>query len=108
MSIAWIYLILAILLEVAGTTCMKFSDGFTKILPSVMMFILYGGSFVALTYAVKTIDISVAYAVWAAVGITLIAIIGILYFKEPVTALKVVSIGLIVIGVAGLYLSGTH
>ncbi|CEG11750.1 Multidrug efflux transporter [groundwater metagenome] len=108
MSVAWIYLILAILLEVAGTTCMKFSEGFTKILPSVMMFVFYAGSFVALTYAVKTIDIGLAYAVWAAVGITLIAIIGILYFKEPVTALKIVSIGLIIIGVVGLYLSGTQ
>uniref|UniRef100_A0A098EF16 Cation/cationic drug transporter n=1 Tax=groundwater metagenome TaxID=717931 RepID=A0A098EF16_9ZZZZ len=87
---------------------MKFSEGFTKILPSVMMFVFYAGSFVALTYAVKTIDIGLAYAVWAAVGITLIAIIGILYFKEPVTALKIVSIGLIIIGVVGLYLSGTQ
>ncbi|MDI6730297.1 MAG: multidrug efflux SMR transporter [Candidatus Altarchaeum sp.] len=102
------YLILAILSEVARTTSMKFSDGFTKILPSIMMFAFYRGSFVALTYVVKTIDIGLVYAVWTAVRITLIAIMRIFYFKEPVTVLKIVSIGLIIIGVAGLYLSGAH
>ena len=66
----------------------------------------YAASFVALTFALKKIDVSVAYAVWFGVGTALIAVIGILYFRETITALKFVSILLIVVGVVGLNLSG--
>ncbi|HEY49923.1 MAG TPA: multidrug efflux SMR transporter [Dehalococcoidia bacterium] len=102
----WFYLALAIMLEVCGTTCMKLSDGFSKLTPSVLMFVFYGLSFAAFVYALKRIDVSVAYAIWAGLGVMLIAIIGILYFKEPVSALKIVSIVLIIGGVAGLRYSG--
>ena len=98
----WGILALAILLEVAGTVSMKLSDGFTKIVPSVMIFIFYAASFVALTFAIKKIEISVAYAVWSGVGTALIAVIGILYFKEAATMLKFASIFLIIAGVIGL------
>jgi small multidrug resistance pump len=89
---SWIYLVLAILTEVTGTTNMKLSQGFTKLIPSVLIFVFYGISFVFLTFALKRIDISVAYTVWAGVGTALIATIGFAYFKEPVTALKAISI----------------
>lgn len=105
---SWIYLFLAIILEVLGTTSMKFSEGFTKIFPSVLMFVLYGLSFTALTFALKKIDVSVSYAIWSGLGTALIAVIGTLYFKEPVTILKIVSIMLIILGVIGLNIGMTH
>jgi small multidrug resistance pump len=95
-------------MEVIGTTNMKLSDGFTKTLPSILMFVFYGFSFAFLTLALKKIDLSLSYAIWSGVGTALIAAIGVLYFKEPVTAIKLVSIGLIVIGVVGLALVEQH
>jgi len=102
----WLYLIVAIIFEVAGTTAMKFSDGFTKTVPSIVMFVFYILSLVALTYALKKIDMSMAYAVWAGVGTALITIVGIVFFKEPSSMLKIVSIVFIIAGVVGLHLSG--
>lgn len=102
----WLYLIAAILLEVSGTTCMKLSEGFTRWTPAVWMFILYGLSFTSLAFALKRVDVSVAYAIWSGVGTALIATIGVLWFREPVTVLKVFSIGLVIAGVVGLNLSG--
>ncbi len=103
----WIYLFFAIVLEVAGTTSMKLSEGFSKLIPSAFIFIFYGAAFIPLTLALKKIDIGVAYAVWSGVGMALIAIIGILHFREPATALKLVSLGLVILGVVGLNLSET-
>ncbi|VAX16581.1 Uncharacterized membrane protein YvaE [hydrothermal vent metagenome] len=103
-----VYLVLAILLEVSGTTCMKLADGFTKILPSVLVFAFYGLSLAALTMALKKLDVSMAYATWSGLGAALIAMIGIYWFHEPVTALKVGSIALIVAGVVGLNMGGAH
>ncbi|MEK6302597.1 MAG: multidrug efflux SMR transporter [Acidobacteriota bacterium] len=105
----WLYLVLAILLEVCGTTCMKLSQGFTKTVPPVLLFVFYTLSFGMLTLALKKLDVSVAYAVWSGICTALIATIGVLWFKEPLTALKLISLGLIIIGVVGLNLSGgTH
>lgn len=104
----WLLLALAIILEVSGTTCMKLSDGFKEILPSILVFVFYGLSFTAFIYALKTLDLSISYAIWAGVGLALIAAIGILYFKEPVTVPKIVFMVLILIGVIGLSLSGGH
>jgi len=105
---SWVYLVCAIIMEVIGTTNMKLSDGFTKTLPSILMFVFYGFSFAFLTLALKKIDLSLSYAIWSGVGTALIATIGILYFKEPVTAIKIGSIALIVIGVVGLALVEQH
>jgi len=101
----WFYLLLAIIFEVAGTTSMKLSEGFTKIVPSIMMFIFYILSLVALTFALKKIEMSVAYAIWAGLGTALIATIGLFLFKEEISLLKVVSILFIIAGVVGLHLS---
>ena len=100
----WLYLILAIVLEVAGTTSMKLSEGFSRLLPSVMIFVFYALSFAGLTLALKRIDVSVAYAIWSGLGTALITVIGLAYFKEPATLIKILSIALIVLGVAGLNL----
>ena len=76
--------------------------GFSRPLPSVLLFVFYGMSFTLMTIAVKKIDMSVSYAIWSGVGTALIALIGIGWFKEPLTSLKIVSIVLIVAGVFGL------
>jgi len=101
----WIYLAIAIIFEVAGTTSMKLSDGFSKLAPSIAMSVFYIASITALTIALKKIDMSMAYAIWAGVGTALITIIGLFVFKEELSVLKVVSIFLIIIGVVGLHLS---
>jgi small multidrug resistance pump len=102
MSSSWIYLIAAILFEVSGTTCMKLSEGFTKLVPSVLIFVFYGLCFSCLTLALKRIEVSVAYSVWAGLGTVLIALIGIIWFRESATFIKLVSITLIVAGVIGI------
>jgi small multidrug resistance pump len=63
------YLILAILMEVTGTTCVKLSEGFTRLFPSVLIFVFYGSSLGFLGLALKVVDLGVAYAVWSGVGI---------------------------------------
>ncbi len=102
----WIFLILAILFEITGTTMLKLSDGFSKLAPSVAMVVFYALSFGTLSLTLKRIDVGVAYAVWSALGTALIAAIGVLWFNEPVTALKILSLFAIIGGVVGLYLSG--
>ncbi len=103
---SWLMLVAAIVLEVAGTTSMKLSDGFTRLLPSVLLAVFYLFSLAALALALKRIDVSIAYAIWAGVGTVLVAVVGILWFQEPVSFLKVGSILLIVAGVVGLHLGG--
>ena len=102
----WFYLTLAIVFEVAGTTCMKLSAGFTKLAPSVLMWAFYGICFGCLTLALKKVDVSMAYAIWSGVGTALIATIGILYFREPLSILKFVGLVAIIAGVIALNLSG--
>jgi len=103
---SWLMLVAAIVLEVAGTTSMKLSDGFTRLLPSVLLAVFYLFSLAALALALKRIDVSIAYAIWAGVGTVLVAVVGVLWFREPVSLLKVGSILLIVAGVVGLHLGG--
>jgi len=107
-KMSWIYLVAAVIAEVIGTAAMKLSQGFTKIVPSILMLALYGLSFAFLTLAVKKIDVSVGYAIWAGSATALIATVGVFYFKEPATAMKIVSITLIVLGVIGLTLADPH
>jgi len=102
----WFFLAGAIALEIAGTTSMKLSMGFTRPLASVALFVFYLGSIVLLTLALKRIDVSVAYAIWSGVGTAAIAVIGILFFREDASVLKVICLALIVTGVIGLNLVG--
>ncbi|MCY8030217.1 multidrug efflux SMR transporter [Bacillus inaquosorum] len=100
----WLFLCLAILFEVAGTVSMKLSTGFTKLTPSVLLIFFYGGSLFFLTLTLKSIDVSVAYAVWSGMGIVLITVVGFLFFQENVSVMKLISIGLIIAGVVSLNL----
>lgn len=104
----WVWLLLAISLEVAATVCLKLSDGFSKALPTAAMIVLYALSFLPMAVAMRRMDVAVAYAVWSAVGTAAVAIIGMFLFKESVSALKVASIVLIVVGVISLNLSETR
>ena len=104
-SQAWWLLSVAILFEICGTVCMRLSEGFTRATPSVLIFLFYALSFALNTYVIKVLGLSVVYAVWSGVGTAITAAIGILYFKEPATALKLASIGLVVIGVLGVHAS---
>ena len=102
--VAWIWMSLAIVLEVVGTVNLKLSDGMTKILPSACIFVCYGLSFFSLSKALQELNISVAYAVWAGLGTILIAVIGFFFFEESFDLFKVLFIALIILGVAGLNL----
>jgi small multidrug resistance pump len=102
--LGWPLLIAAILFEVGGTVSMKMANGFTKPLPSVLMFIFYGLCLGSLEFAVGEIDLNVLYAVWSGLGTAIIAAIGIYWFQEKITLLKLVSLGLIIAGVIGLNL----
>jgi len=102
---SWAFLVLAILLEVAGTISMKISKGLTQWLPSLLIFFFYSLSFGALALALKEINLSIAYTLWAGIGTVLICIVGVFWFTETMGSLKLVSIVLIIIGVVGLNLS---
>jgi small multidrug resistance pump len=104
----WLYLAVAIVLEVAGTTSMKLSDGFSKIIPSITMFVFYVGSFTFLTMALRKIELGTSYAIWSGLGTAAIAIIGIFFFAENASLMKMFSIALIIAGVVGLNLANSH
>lgn len=97
-----LYLVLAILLEVAGTTSMKLSEGFTKLTPSVLIFVFYIFSFIFLTLSLRRLELSLAYAIWAGLGTSLIALIGVFFFHEPMTMIKGMSLILVILGIVGL------
>lgn len=101
----WIYLILAILLEIFGTTMMKLSNGMTSLWPTIGMFTGYILCFASLSIALKTIEMSIAYAIWCALGIVLIAVIGMVFFQEHFSLAKLTGILLIVAGVITLKLN---
>jgi len=102
---SWIWLFVAILLEVAATVCMKLSNGFTRALPTASMALLYALSFVPMTVALRRLEVGIAYAVWSAVGTALITVIGMWLFREPMSAAKACALGLIVFGVIMLNLA---
>jgi small multidrug resistance pump len=95
---SWLYLFVAIGFEVAGTLSMKFSEGLTKLVPTVLIFVFYAIAFTLVTMAIKKIEISVAYSIWAGVGTALIALIGIFYFGESSSPMKILAIIMIITG----------
>jgi small multidrug resistance pump len=104
----WLILALAIAFEVAGTTSMKLTEGFTKPVFIIPLVLCYAASLGLLTLALRKIDIGTAYAIWSGLGTALIAVVGFVAFRDAVTVLKLVSLGLIIIGVAGLRLAGAN
>lgn len=106
--LAWIYLAAAIATEVVGTVFLRFTDGFTKPLPSVLVIATYALSLWLTALALRQLEISLAYAVWAGVGTAAVAVIGMAALGESVNALKLASIVLVIGGVVGLNLSGAN
>lgn len=103
---SWMWLYLAIVLEVAATVCMKLSDGCSRTIPSVFMVLLYGVSFFPTAMALRRLEVGMAYAVWSAVGTALVTLIGMVLFNEQMSLAKVAALGLIIFGVVMLNLSG--
>ena len=97
----------AIVAEVIGTTALKFSDGMTKLVPSLLVVMGYGLAFWLLSVTLKTLPIGFVYAVWTGIGVVAIAVIGALWFGESLNLGGVAGIGLIIAGVAVLQLSGS-
>jgi len=102
---SWGSLAIAIIFGVLGTISMKLSHGLRRPKPVIYLAIFYTISFVALTFAMKYIDLSVVYAVWSGVGTVLVAAIGIFYFNEKISLKKIVFLALIIVGVIGMHLS---
>ncbi len=101
---AYIYLAVAIVAEVIATSALKGSDGFTKLLPSVIVVIGYGLSFYLLTLVLRSIPIGVTYAVWSGVGIVLISVVGLFLYKETPDLAAIVGMAMIVSGVGVIHL----
>lgn len=99
---AWIILGLAGLCEVGFTTAMKYADGFTKLMPSLVFAVLYIASAILLAQAVKTLPLGTAYAVWTGIGAVGTAIIGIIIFGDPASLARLFYLSLIVVGIVGL------
>ena len=99
----WFVLALAILSEVVGTLALKMSNGFSILFPSIIVVVGYGTSLWFLALCLKSLDVGTAYAIWAGVGTALVSIAGVFLFKEPMTAVKVVSLTFIILGVVGLH-----
>lgn len=98
----------AILAEVLGTTCMKYSDGFSKLWPSLGTAAGYVVAFALLAQTLKTMSVGSAYAIWSGAGTAVIAAIGMIFIGEAVTAAKIIGIVLIICGVVVLNLGGAH
>ena len=108
--LAWVLLVAAIATEVVGTLALRGSDGFTQVVPSVITVVGYVASFVLLAIVLKTLPVGIVYAIWSAIGITLVAVLGKVIFDDPVPPLAVGGMALIVGGVILVSASGakTH
>ena len=107
---AWLLLVVAIATEVIGTLSLRASDGFTQLVPAAITVVMYLVSIVLLAVVLKTLPVGIVYAIWSAVGIALVAVLGRLIFGDPVPPLAAVGMVLIVGGVSLVGFSGakTH
>jgi quaternary ammonium compound-resistance protein SugE len=101
-AMAWLYLFLAGLFEVAWAIGLKYTEGFSRLFPSVLTVAAMGLSLALLGLALKTLPVGTAYAVWTGIGAVGTAALGIYLFSEPATVVRLACIGLIVAGIVGL------
>ncbi len=99
---AWIYLILAGILEIGFASMLKLTENFTKLVPTLIFVVFAIGSFYSLTKAVNVIPIGTAYAVWTGIGVVGTIIIGIVFYKEPASAIRLVFLTTLVVSIIGL------
>ncbi|GAA0993079.1 DMT family transporter [Nocardiopsis tropica] len=105
----WFWLVGAIAAEVTATTSLKLSEGFSRLIPSVVVVVGYVAAFAMLSQALaRGMDLGVAYGVWAAAGIALVAVIGALFLGESLTWIQVGGIALVIGGVMALEMGGAH
>jgi small multidrug resistance pump len=105
----WIWLIGAILSEVFATISLRLSEGFSRLIPSVFVVVGYGVAFFALSQAlVRGLPVGVAYGTWAALGVTLVAIIGAVFLGESLTAVQIGGLVMVIGGVLALELGAAH
>lgn len=104
----YVLLAAAIAAEVAGTTAMKFSEGFTRLWPSLITVVGYVVAFALLAQTLKTMSVGTAYAIWAGIGTAAVAAIGMLFLNESVSLAKLAGITLVIAGVVVLNLGGAH
>jgi small multidrug resistance pump len=108
---AFTYLLLfgAIIAEVMSTSLLKSTEGFTRLWPTVICLVGYGASFALLAWSIQRgMQTDVAYALWSAIGTAAIVLIAVLFLGSPISVAKVVGVGLIIVGVVTLNLSGAH
>ena len=104
MKMGYLYLGTAVAAEVIATSALKASDGFTRLLPSLVVVVGYGIAFYFLSLVLKTVPVGVAYAIWSGAGIVLIGLIGWLALKQPLDLPAMLGMGLIIAGVAVIQL----
>lgn len=104
----YLFLAGAIAAEVAGTTAMKYSEGFSRVGPSVLTALGYLISFALLAQTLKTLNVGTAYAIWSGIGTAAIATIGVAFMGEGMNLVKAAGIALIILGVVVLNLGGAH
>lgn len=105
---AWVYLLLAGVFEVVWASTMKASQGFTRPLPTLITVIAMLVSVWLLALAMRSLPLGTAYVIWTGVGAVGAFIVGLVFYSEPATFFRIVSVGLIVIGLTGLKLSSGH
>lgn len=105
---AWVYLVIAGLLEIGWAIGLKYTEGFTRLWPSVATVATMVASFAMLGLALRDLPLGTAYAVWTGIGTAGTVVLGIVLFGEPAEALRLACIGLIIIGVAGLRVLSPH
>ena len=103
--VAWIYLIIAGIFEVIWVICLKYSEGFTRLIPSIITLITMSCSFLLLSQAMKNLPMGTAYAVWTSIGTLGATALGILIFNESINPIRLICLILIVIGIIGLKLT---
>jgi quaternary ammonium compound-resistance protein SugE len=102
---AWFLLCVAGVFEIAWAVGLKYSDGFSRLVPSVLTVGAMAASIVLLSIAVKSLPVGTAYAVWTGIGAAGTAVLGMYLFQEPATVLRLASIALVIAGIAGLKLA---
>jgi small multidrug resistance pump len=103
----WLILCLSIALEVCGTVCLKLSDGMSRPLPILGVILFYLSAFALMSNSLKSLEIGIVYAIWAAAGTALIAIIGIVFFGESIASGKIVGLAFVIAGVVLLKVSNS-
>jgi len=104
----WLFLVIAGLFEVTWAVGLKYSQGFTKLVPSIFTIVGMIASFYFLSLSLKSLPLGTAYAIWTGIGTVGTVILAMIIFKEPIEIIRLICIGFIIIGIVGLKLVSPH